>query len=256
MNRRDSSAFTLIELLVVIAIIAVLAGILLPALARAKASAHRVECISRLKQWTLAFTSYVDDNEDMIPREGSLNTGAVSLDNWAQVRHPASRDVWYNALSDYVSVPPASSYALPANRYRFYEPASLFHCPSARFPKGTDLNQMALFSLAMNSQLIEPPDNFPTVAFGRILRTSQTVLFLDGLLEGENRVVDAQAWDNLGQPAVTANRFAGVRHGKAGNLAFADGHADTVPGNKVVQTQGPGRGYDIRPPVDIFWEIE
>jgi len=252
---RIASGFTLIELLVVIAIIAVLAALLLPALARARSSARRVECLSRQRDWARAVHTYADENEGWIPREGFDADGQVFWNNWAHVQRQESRDVWYNALplGRHVGVPPASAYALPSVRPPFYERRSFFHCPAARFPRSAYDSENALFSMAMNSQLIQAP-YVPTIQLTGIRHPSMTPLFLDNLLEEETPVVSAQAQSFLGQPSAYANRFAGNRHGRSGNIAFVDGSAVSLPGDKVVETHGLSIGWAIVPPVDVYWE--
>src|SRR5512140_1440661 len=76
-SRSAGSGFTLIELLVVIAIIAILAGMLLPALAKAKTKAQGILCMNNTKQLTLAWKLYHDDYNMFPPNEDNANGGWI-----------------------------------------------------------------------------------------------------------------------------------------------------------------------------------
>jgi prepilin-type N-terminal cleavage/methylation domain-containing protein len=81
--KAERNAFTLIELLVVIAIIAVLAGILLPALAASKAKAKRIACVNHLKQTSLALRMWAQDYNDKYPWNLSVtNGGSLDSPDW------------------------------------------------------------------------------------------------------------------------------------------------------------------------------
>jgi prepilin-type processing-associated H-X9-DG protein len=116
------------------------------------------------------------------------------------------------------------------------------------------LDSFVYFSTAMNSKLIT--GSAVTIKINSIKLPCNTVIFLENRLAGDPMIDGNQSKTDLGQPSSYANRFA-ARHGKSGNLVFADGHARTCKGPEVVQTQpGADEGKAILPQTEIVWTVD
>jgi prepilin-type N-terminal cleavage/methylation domain-containing protein/prepilin-type processing-associated H-X9-DG protein len=108
-SARRAGGFTLLELLVVIAVIAILAGILLPALAKAREKATRIQCVSILKQIGTAIQMYADDHEDVLPGP----TVAAARANYDE---NSSQELIYY-IATYLSLPAPSKTMVTADSF-------------------------------------------------------------------------------------------------------------------------------------------
>ena len=188
MKRRG---FTLIELLVVIAIIAILAGLLLPGLSKAKAMTRGIVCKNNLRQWGLAMHQYTTDNDDYLPPEGTGNT--LNQNTGWYVALPKQL-----GLGNYFEMPWHTNASAPLGN-------SIWICPS----NTNRSNGHNLFHYCMNQWIDETGAADKRVRHSSVPRPSEVVWLFDN----GKRAARAQ------QNNVHTNLHSG-----GANFAFLDGH--------------------------------
>jgi prepilin-type processing-associated H-X9-DG protein/prepilin-type N-terminal cleavage/methylation domain-containing protein len=237
LSKRCHGAFTLIELLVVIAVIALLLGILLPALSAARARAHRIVCLKNLKQLQMCWHLYVEDHDDRVPS----NIAGPITGVWRSTPNSWIGDSSAPHDPDATRIENGSFFKGGYNRS-----VKLYHCPADKSRvisvAGAQLGMKRTRSFSMNANLGAPQADQPVVYRASAIRTpARLFVFLD---EHEDFINDASFTVNPA-PADTWSNIPADRHSHGCNLSFADGHVEHWNWrNRKVRTQGSQAGTE------------
>ncbi len=217
MNLREESdsGFTLIEVLVVVGIIAVLAALLLPTLANAKAKARGAICASNLKQLSLAWTLYAEDNLDRLVNNHGLQETLRTQQNWV------------NNVQDWLTSDGNTNLAaLTGGKLapHLAQATAVFKCPSDR---SVAENGERIRSVSMNSLVGDPgeltnrfnPQFVQFFQLADIPNPANIYVFLDEHPDTINDGFFMNRWEEPRWGNLPASY-----HNGAANLSFADGH--------------------------------
>lgn len=214
---RVRRGFTLIELLVVIAIIAILASILLPSMARAKTKAQQIACLNNYRQLQLCWLMYTDDHQDALPPNST--TSGQGREGWV-----ATGQTWItgNAYTD-----PSTLNIENGVLFSYNRSAKIYKCPSDRSTVRDQGRIPRVRSVSMNAYMNDNPDPRDFTCWHKLSEIknpapSRASVFID---EHEGSIENARFV--ITQPGVRNwVDHPGLRHGNAGVLSFADGHAE------------------------------
>jgi prepilin-type N-terminal cleavage/methylation domain-containing protein/prepilin-type processing-associated H-X9-DG protein len=271
-NQNQRRGFTLIELLVVIAIIAILAALLLPVLAKAKGKARRMTCVNNLKQWAMAESMYLDDNNQTFPRtkipDGTPGAaGGYNEDNptWTDLadfydtKPSQGMDAWFNALPPYIKSQPLYVYATENSvdgKDAYNNGTSIYQCPSAIIDPLVNPSIRVVFQYGMNSQgLAHAPANVTNLKVAMVKTPSSFVVFSEGrtLISETPFYGNTEKETDICKPNVYTTALSS-RHDQGAVITFMDGHASYYKysyacSNEVSKAADPGDG-------DIQWAAD
>lgn len=236
LSRQKSQGFTLIELIIVVGVIAILTGLLLPALAKAKDRSKAIKCLSNEKQMGVGIDLYVQDFNYYPPgREYGVTQWEMCVGSYAG----GSTDMLAQEARTALFVCPSARSSVTTNSIRLNfsgNPNILREVTKDKGPaKGDEVKRPTESILVADSIQYAPDGSSHAILWGVVGSNGTAVYWNDGLSENGDSPIqvgrDEDRVSDVNDPAAADIRY---RHGlKHANSLFADGHVSLVVKGKV-----------------------